>query len=366
MIYVPISNLKPGMKLSADISINGCNYSDAYLLKKKKMLTSNLIDMLKLFNIHGVYIEDGIKNKIEIKRLIDDSLKDEAVSAVKDIFTVCETQRKILDIKNIEQIENISSNLVNKITKAGNTSIGITDLQTYDNNTYYHSLSVTVLSLAIGTGLNMNKDELVELGVSALLHDIGKINIPHSIIDKPSKLTNEEYEIVKSHPEIGGKFVDSNLAITDKIYFGILAHHEKYDGTGYPKGLKGNNIPLFGRIIAVADVYDALTGNRSYRKPIKPSEAIEYVMGGCGTLFDYDIVKAFLKKISPYPVGMSVKLSNNKTAVVIKENHSNPLRPKVKIIGEKHKILDLGSNLKLSNITITDIDYDYLVNPVDK
>ena len=95
MIYVPISNLKPGMKLSADISINGCNYSDAYLLKKKKMLTSNLIDKLKLFNIHGVYIEDGIKNKIEIKRLVDDSLKDEAVSAVKDIFTVCETQKKI-------------------------------------------------------------------------------------------------------------------------------------------------------------------------------------------------------------------------------------------------------------------------------
>lgn len=360
MIYVPEANLKSGMRLASDITLIDCDYSDASLLKKNKILTDYLINKLRMFNIRGVYIDDGIKNKIEIKKLLEDSLEGEAISAVKEIFTVCKKQNKILDMENIEQLQKISLNLVETITRDNNISIGITDLQTYDNNTYYHSLSVAVLSLAIGTALNFDKDELIELGMSALLHDIGKINIPHDIIDKPTKLTNEEYEIVKNHPRLGGNIVSSNISITDKSYNGIIAHHEKYDGTGYPRGLKGDDIPLFGRIIAIADVYDALTGNRSYRKPIKPSEAIEYVMGGCGTFFDHKMVSAFLKKISPYPIGMTVKLSNNKIAIVIKENHNNPLRPKVQLIDD-NTVLDLGNNFKLSNITITDIDYDFLI-----
>lgn len=362
MIYVPTANLKPGMKLAVDLPINMGNASNIYLLKKHRTLTSELIHRLRLFNVHGIYIYDGIKNKIEIKRLLDDSLEGEAISAVKDVFTICEKQGKILDIENIQQIQSISSNLVGKIATDPNISIGITDLQTYDNNTYYHSLSVTVLSIAIGTGLGINQSELTELGVSALLHDIGKIDIPHYIIDKPSKLTDDEYKLVKYHPETGCKILSSNTEITNKMRLGVITHHEKYDGTGYPKGLKGNKIPLFGRIIAVADVYDALTGNRPYRKPINPSEAIEYVMGGCGTFFDYEIVQAFLKKISPYPVGMSIKLSNNKNAVVIEENHINPLRPKVKLIEENNEVLDLGNDLKLNNIIITDINYDFLID----
>ena len=363
MIYVPINSLKPGMILAEDIVISNTNHGNIYLLKKSIKLTVNLIEKLKLFNVNGVYIENGLQNKIEIKKVFTESIKSKSLSVVKDVFSTCQIQRKILDIKIIKQIEVISSNLVEEMLKYENNTIGIVDLQTYDKNTYYHSLSVAILALAIGTGLNMPKDELIELGISALLHDIGKIKIPHDIINKPGKLTLEEFEIVKTHPKLGCELVSSNLAITDKIYFGILSHHEKYDSTGYPKGLKGNDIPMFGRIIAVADVYDALTGSRSYRNSIKPAEAVEYIMGGCGTFFDHNIVKAFLKKISPYPVGTSVKLSNNKTAIVIKENLSNPLRPKVKIAGKENKILDLGHDPKLSNITIVDIDYDYLVNP---
>lgn len=361
MIYVPENKLKPGMKLADDIKLTNSRISKARLLKKNKVLTEHLIEQLRAFNINGAYIDDGLHDKIEIKKFLDDNIKGEAIDAIEGLFSTCSKKHDILNNDNIKKIEEISSNLVEKISGNNFISIGITDLQTYDQNTYYHSLSVTVLSLAIGSALNLQPDKLVELGMAAMMHDLGKIDVPHYIISKPSKLTDEEFALVKHHPLDGGNLLISNLAITDNIYKGIISHHEKFNGTGYPYGLKGEEIPLFGRIIAVADVYDALTGSRPYRTPIKPSEAIEYIMGGSNIIFDGRAVKAFLKKIAPYPVGMIVKLSNNKRAVVTKDNVLNPLRPTVKLLDKSHEILDLFNDSKLINITIDDIDYDYLI-----
>ncbi len=361
MIYVPENMLRPGMKLADDIKHTNSKITNNDLLAKDKILTDRLISKLRAFKVHGAYIDDGIKDKIEIKKFLDDNIKDEALNAIQELYEVCEQQHNILDDHNILKIENLSTDMVNKIANNKNITIGITDLQTYDQNTYYHSLSVTVLSLAIGSALNLTNDKLIELGISAMLHDIGKIDIPHDIILKPSKLTDAEFEIVKNHPLNGGNFLISSLAISDNIYKGIISHHEKYNGTGYPRGLIGEDIPLFGRIISVADVYDALTGNRPYRKPITPSEAIEYIMGGSSIIFDSKIVKAFLKKIAPYPIGMIVKLSNNKRARVIKENNLNPLRPVVKLLDESEQELDLFKDSRLINITVIGIDYNYLI-----
>ena len=240
--------------------------------------------------------------------------------------------------------------------------MGISDLQTYDENTYLHSLSVTVISIAIGTELELNKEQLCNLGVCAMLHDIGKIEIPIEIISKPAKLTKNEYDIVKTHTSLGGSYIVKNKEISNDIYLGVVSHHEKFDGTGYPNGLKKKEIPLFGRIITVSDVYDALTANRPYRTPIKPFEAIEYIMGGAGTSFDYDIVKAFLKRIEPYPIGACVRLSDGRRGKIIRKNYNFPLRPVIKIIEGKEEILDLQNNFNLKNIVINDIDYSYLIS----
>ena len=356
MIFVPYYKLKEGMKVANDISLSDTKKSKAFLLKKGVILTKDKIEKLSNFNISGVYIDDGRKNPI-----LDENLRKESVLAVKEIFSICENAYSILNEYTLKQIENISEKLVDNIYRDKQISVSISDLQTYDLNTYLHSISVTVISIAIGTELSLDKKTLCRLGVCALLHDVGKIEIPIEIINKPSKLTKEEFEIVKTHAQAGGKYFIEDKFISDDIYGGIISHHEKYNGTGYPNALKNEEIPLFARIISVADVYDALTGNRPYRDPIKPLEAIEYIMAGVGISFDYNIVKAFLRKIEPYPVGSYVKLSNKCRARVIKGNKENPLRPIIKVLGENNKELDLQNDPDARNIVIVDIEYNYLV-----
>lgn len=356
MIFVPYYKLKRGMKIANDIYLSDKRLSKAFLLKQGAILTKEHIKKLANFNISGVYIDDGRKNPI-----LDESLRKECILAVRNIFNWCENTHSILNESTIKQIENISEKLVDNIYKNKDISVSILDLQTYDLDTYLHSVSVTVISIAIGTALSLDKKELCKLGVCALLHDIGKLEIPIEIINKPSKLTKEEFEIVKTHAELGGKYVMDHKCVSNDIYEGIISHHEKYNGTGYPNGLKNDEIPLFGRIIAVADVYDALTGNRPYRNPIKPLEAIEYIMAGVGSSFDYNIVKAFLRKIEPYPVESYVKLSDKRSAKVLKVNKDNPLRPVIKIVGGSNKIIDLQNDPAARNIIILDIDYNYLI-----
>lgn len=357
MIFVPQYKLKNGMKLASGIELNYKTKSEAFLLTKGTILTEENINKLINFGVLGVYIEDGRTNEI-----LNYKFRAESVLAIKRIFDVCENTHKILAEETIKQIERVSEKLVRNIKKNKGITIGISDLQTYDENTYLHSLSVTVISIAIGTELNLNRQQLCNLGVCAMLHDIGKVEIPIEIISKPAKLTKEEYDIVKTHASLGANYIIENKGMDKDIYLGVISHHEKFDGTGYPNGLEKEHIPLFGRIITVADVYDALTANRPYRKPVKPFEAIEYIMGGVGTSFDYNVVKAFLKKIEPYPIGACVILSDGRRGKIIEGNHNNPLRPVLKVIQDKVEILDLYNDFNLKNVVISDIDYNYLTN----
>lgn len=356
MIYVPQFKLKSGMELACDIELDFKMKSKALLFKKGTILTKDNIDNLVKFGIVGVYIEDGRNNEI-----LDYKLRKESVFAIKKIFDVCENTHKILDENSIKEIEKISEKLVENISKNKGVTVGISDLQTYDEDTYLHSLSVTVISIAIGAELGLDKQQLCNLGVCALMHDIGKVEIPIELISKPGKLTDIEFDIVKTHATLGGNYIIKNDLLDKEIYLGIISHHEKYDGSGYPNGLKKKEIPIFGRIITVADVYDALTAKRPYRQPIKPFEAIEYIMGGVGTSFDYDVVKAFLRKIEPYSVGVHVRLSDGRKGIIMKVNHENPLRPILKIVGGDGEVLDLLSDSSLKNIVIKGIDYNYLI-----
>jgi HD-GYP domain-containing protein (c-di-GMP phosphodiesterase class II) len=215
--------------------------------------------------------------------------------------------------------------------------------------------------MAIGVEMNLPTKKLHELGLAAVLHDIGKIHIEKGILLKQGKLTDDEYEQVKQHSELGYKHLKNTYEIPMASYVGVLQHHERYDGTGYPFQKAKDEISLYGRIICIADVYDAITSNRPYRKAMLPSEAMEYIMANSGSMFDSEIVEIFIKKIAAYPVGMSVKLSNNMEALVVNNNVGAPLRPIVKVHIENNqnedyfKILDLSDMTKYKNITIVDI-----------
>jgi HD-GYP domain-containing protein (c-di-GMP phosphodiesterase class II) len=204
---------------------------------------------------------------------------------------------------------------------------------------------------------------LTRLGLSAILHDIGKIFINKKIINKPGVLTDEEFEEMKKHSQLGFDYAKEKFQLPPASYTGIIDHHEKFNGMGYPNRKSGSQISLFGRIITLADVFDALSSERPYRPAMKPSEAMEYIMGNSDTMFDPKIASIFIRKIAPYPVGTTVKLSNDCTAIVLENYESVCLRPRVRVIKDngtdvKPYELDLKNDFSVLNVVIEDVVND--------
>ncbi len=206
---------------------------------------------------------------------------------------------------------------------------------------FFHSVNVAILSLLMGMELGLGTDDLQNLGLAAILHDIGKMFVNSEILHKPTSLAPDEYKEVKQHVKLGYNFLKATFEIPAQVYVAVLQHHERYDGKGYPNELGGDNIHLFGRIIAVTDVYDALTANRPYRKPIPASKALDYIVSGNGTLFDRRLTNIFVRKVAHYPVGTYVRLNSGHSGIVFKNYCDASDRPVVKLIVDR-----LGNRIK--------------------
>ena len=349
MLFIPIQQLKSGMKLSEDVLV--FENSNARLLTKGTILTERFVEGLRRFRIPGVYLRDEITGDImPSKPILTARSKNKTLKNIEWIFQHTEQESKSRTVNYLKHIDKTVLELVSLIQQDKSKRINISDLKEYDEYTFHHSLSVAVISIAIGSKMGMAEDELRRLGFSAIMHDIGKMDVPIEIINKTDKLTNEEFEIIKSHPDCSSMYLAHNGVKDEDILLTVRSHHEKYDGSGYPNGLKGEEISLHSRIISVADVYDALTSFRPYRDPMMQHKVTEFIMSKCGTEFDTEVVTAFINKIEFYPVGSFVELSNGKKAVVI--GHVNQLRPIVRTIDRPHKTLDLFSDSKTYRIVI--------------
>jgi len=360
MTFIPTDKLKAGMVLDRDVYLFDCVTSKIIMLRSGQTLTQLYIDKFGELDILGAYIHSKEETKTirvatTARQPIKRELKHEAIASVHQVYQMFNQVAQKINVSSINQTMNVSKQLVNSLKNNAEAKISIANLKLYDDYTYNHSLGVSILSIAIGLELGLKTQDLYDLGFCALLHDIGKMSVPIEIIAKPAKLTKEEFSIVKQHPQKGAEFFSKHNLANVRICEGVLTHHEKYDGTGYPSGLSGEDIPLFGRIISVADVYDALTSVRPYRKPSPPSEAIEYIMGSSGIAFDLMIVKAFLNKVSPYPIGSCVKLNNDEIAIIVKQNEQNPLRPVIRPINRPDVLLDLYVQRNLQSTVIEDI-----------
>lgn len=344
MYFVPIEEVKEGMKLGRPIY----SFTGQVLLQKGITLTSAYINKLKQLGYNGVYVYDSLCSEIENSSIIPDNVKFKINEYVYKTFTSKELNN---DIYNIQQLENTLKYVIEYLWKQNNLMYNLDLIRQQDTYLYEHSINVMIIAVIMGIKKGFDKEYLIKLGMSALLHDIGKKFIPTEILTKPEQLTKEEFKIIQQHPVLGYEYV-KKMGLSLLVCRGILDHHERYDGTGYPNGKRGKEISVFGQIISVADVYDALTTDRVYRKKIPSYEVYEYILGNNGIAFSPEAVQLFIKSVYPYPVGVLVLLSNKQQAIVVRNNPSHPLRPVIKLLSD-NTIIDLSKGYL--SLTITEV-----------
>ncbi|MBU0623061.1 MAG: HD-GYP domain-containing protein [Gammaproteobacteria bacterium] len=208
--------------------------------------------------------------------------------------------------------------------------LNLARLKTKDDYTYLHSVAVCALMIALGKQLGLKGQELKDAGLAGLLHDVGKMMIPDEVLNKPGKLSDDEFNLVKEHPRRGWELLQGSPDITDVALDVCLHHHEKVDGTGYPERISGDLLTLFSRMGAVCDVYDALTSNRCYKNGWEPAETIRKMAEWQDGHFDKSVFHAFVKTIGIYPSGTLVRLKSGRLAIVIEQTEKSLLAPVIK------------------------------------
>lgn len=226
----------------------------------------------------------------------------------------------------------VSTLMVEEIMKAPDALMNLIDIKSFDDYTFTHNVNVATLSVIIGQSLGLAGPDLLDLGLGALLHDVGKLKVSLSIMNKDGKLTDTEFAEMKRHPTYGYEILCRSNDLPERSRMVALQHHERFQGKGYPKGISGENISLFARICAIADVYDALTTDRPYRVAMAPHEAMKIVMGGIDTQFDPKVLTTFIHKMSLYPSGSLILLNDGSIGLVLRANPKTVLRPLIKLL----------------------------------
>jgi putative nucleotidyltransferase with HDIG domain len=294
----------------------------------------------------GTKGEEGTPFAVELERAKE--VYSEAKVLVKDLLQNARMGRAV----DGEGAARVVDNMVDSIFRNGDALSSLSRLKSYDDYTFQHSLNVSVLALTLGRHLGLVKGELRRLGIGSLLHDVGKMRVPEAILNKPGRLTDEEFAVIKTHSLHGAKILMQTEEIPDECATVALNHHERFNGRGYPRGLEGLAIGKFGLISAIVDVYDAITSDRVYHQGMPTYQAMQKIYEWGKTDFYPVYVQKFVQCVGIYPIGSVVYLDTGETAVVARQNRDQLLRPWVKVV----RVADGAPLAQPFEADLTDLD----------
>lgn len=369
-LLIPLDRVCDGMVLAEDV----LDKNGRLLVSRDSMVSKAIVDKLRQFsNKREIYIKVE-KNNIEIKTVVElengekielDSQEimfdyseerleikekfQDMHDSIKKSFSEMNKNNNSVEIKR--DIEKTVEDIQNNLTVNTELLNEILDIKEVDEYLYNHSLNVAVISNLIGKWLGLKEEDLNILILAGLVHDIGKMKVDQSVLNKPGKLTDGEFFEMKKHPAYSHKMLVEIGYTNNKILKAVTLHHEKEDGSGYPLGIQGDRIPIHAKILAIADIFDAMTSNRVYKKRVSPFKVLEMFQNQTFGKLDYKIIMTFIKKFSEYYVGSEVILSNNEKARIVSLNTFELTKPL--LITATGEFIDISKN---RNIQIIDFD----------
>lgn len=359
--YISTRLLEPGMVIDQSF----IDRSKRILIARKTTLDDFLIKELAKMGVSGVYIREGEEEPEDLsneaspqaqemieKLQVEDRTRVQLSESVKKRVSegIQYLYANTGDAAFMDTANSISGELMKAITENDAVALNIDALKVSDEYTFKHSVDVATMSMIIAKQNQMSEDDIYHIGVAGLLHDVGKSKIPNEILNKPGRLTEEEFEVMKQHSVFGYRILQEKEGIPQEVLMGVLQHHEKINGSGYPMGVEDKQICPYARILSVADIYDALVTERPYKKAFSQRDAVEMIMAMTDEL-DITAMRCFLSSVILYPVGSVVNLSCGERARVVENEPNYPMRPKV--VGLRSgKVYDLSEDIKCASIII--------------
>lgn len=345
MRLVPVSSLPENATLGQDVHVPGSDGPP--LLRRGVTLSPGYVRALAGKGVVSVWIEDALSEGVMPVRAISPETQRKAIAAVGNALgeaTEALANGRGLSPKAVDELQDVAQLIALEVHSAPDVALHLADMMGADQYLLQHVVDVTALGTVLAGRLfrqngwvdhlgQRRRDQvdprLAKIALGLLLHDIGKLAVPEEILQKQGPLTPEEWIVMKRHPQQGAEMLGDNVSFLIRAV--VKQHHERWDGTGYPDGIGGEDIHQFARIAAVADVYDAVTSERVYRPPMKPHEGVTIIEQGEGTDFDPEVVAIFSRVVMPFPVGSEVTLADGREGLVADVDPRVPYEPTVRV-----------------------------------
>ncbi|NOU71637.1 HD domain-containing protein [Paenibacillus sp. LMG 31458] len=335
MLLMPINMCHPGMRLAKNIY----NDDGMVLLAVNVELSQRLIDRLFTYGIDYIYIQDSRTNDIIQEDVIQDETRTKAILEIRNTFKkVMEDSNKRGAVNYYDigrNFRDVMKMIIDDLSAHQGAMVMLNNMNVKDNYLFQHSVNVSIYAIMLGISFGYSRENLETLGLGALLHDIGKTKVPLGILRKPSQLTEQEFTEMKNHTTYGFNILKDEPNIPLLSAHCALQHHERVNGSGYPRGIQGTEINEFAKWVGLVDSYDAMTTTRVYRRPLLPHEAMEQLFAGSGTMYDQSQIALFRDKIAIYPLGITVRLNTGEFGIVSKLNVTVPHRPIVRVLQDQ-------------------------------